>query len=67
MFRSIAVCLLLAGVAAGCASVNPSYANEYCLKGGTGGCSELEGDGSCQPCPDATWRQAHAAGPSALR
>jgi hypothetical protein len=68
MFRSIAACLLVAAVAsAGCATLTPQYANDstYCLdqyKGG--GCSELEGDGSCQPCPTSTMREAHADTPT---
>lgn len=49
MFRVVAVCLLAAGVAIGCASTASS---EYCLTGGGGYCSSLEGSGDCQPCPE---------------
>jgi hypothetical protein len=58
MFRVAAVCFLVAGATAGCASLPPSSARNYCLTSGGGGCSELEGHGDCQPCPGAMLRAA---------
>jgi hypothetical protein len=59
MFRSMTVCLFIAGMSAGCASVQPVLSSgRYCLAGTEHNCSSREGDGECQPCP------ASAAAPS---
>lgn len=52
MLRTIMVCVLIGGAAGGCASLGsgPIGAN-YCLTGGGGSCSAMEGAGDCQPCP----------------
>jgi hypothetical protein len=59
MFRSIRICLLLAvTTTAGCSQLPVSDVTGYCLIGAvpissSAGCSELEGSGDCQPCPNA--------------
>jgi hypothetical protein len=53
MFRSIIACLLVAGTTAGCAHLQASTANGYCIVGSAGSCPELEGNGDCQRCPSA--------------
>jgi hypothetical protein len=49
MFRSIIACYLLAGTISGCAGLPASAVNEYRLTGSMISCSELEGNGDCQP------------------
>jgi hypothetical protein len=52
MFRSMTVCLFLAGMSAGCANMQPALSGgRYCLAGTELNCSSREGDGECQPCP----------------
>lgn len=64
MFRLLALCLLLGGLAAGCASENPEYAATYCLVGRSTPCSQMTGDGFCQPCPAVGFRQAEGEVPT---
>ena len=52
MLRTIMVCVLIGGAATGCASLGSNTtATNYCLTESGLGCSALEGDGDCQPCP----------------
>ena len=52
MLRTIMVCVLIGGAASGCTSLGSgSIAANYCLTGGDGACSPMEGAGDCQPCP----------------
>lgn len=52
-----AICLMLSGLAAGCANVGSRYASDYCRVGDGTPCSALSGDGVCQPCPDGGLRE----------
>ena len=55
MFRSILVCLFVAGVSAGCANMQPVLSGGYyCLVGTQLSCPSHEGNGDCQPCPSST-------------
>jgi hypothetical protein len=54
MFRVMVACLLVAGATTGCAHLQGSPG--YCLVVSKGSCSELEGNGDCQPCPSAAPR-----------
>jgi hypothetical protein len=51
MLRLTIVYLLSAGAAAGCANLTTAANTGYCLDSSNMGCSELEGQGDCQPCP----------------
>jgi hypothetical protein len=52
MFRSMIVCLFIAGMSAGCANMQPVLSQgRYCLVGTELNCASREGDGGCQPCP----------------
>jgi hypothetical protein len=55
MLRKIAVLIFIAMTAAACADVEhadqSTVSREYCITGTHNGCSALEGDGDCQPCP----------------
>jgi hypothetical protein len=64
MIHVIAISLLAASMAIGCASTNPSYAAKYCLTERGSECSSLEGQGDCQPCPQRTARAAEGNAPS---
>jgi hypothetical protein len=51
MFRSIAIGLVVAGMTAGCASMQPVLSGGYyCLQGTELSCPSHEGSGDCQPC-----------------
>jgi len=52
MLRTIAACVVLVGLTAGCADLRTASNTDYCLTPTGGGCSELEGNGDCRPCPD---------------
>jgi hypothetical protein len=55
MFRSMFVCLFIAGMSAGCANTQPVLsAGRYCFVGAELNCSSREGSGDCQPCPGST-------------
>jgi hypothetical protein len=55
MFRSMLVCLFVAGASAGCANIQPVLTGGYsCLTGTELSCPSHEGNGDCQPCPRST-------------
>jgi hypothetical protein len=55
MFRSIAIGLVIAGMTAGCADMQPVLTGGYyCLQGTELSCPSHEGSGDCQPCPRST-------------
>lgn len=55
MSRTITALILLCLAMAGCATYLPGSAGTaYCIKGTLGQCSQLEGSGDCQPCPQRT-------------
>jgi len=51
MFRSMLIALLTAFVISGCASMENSSADEYCLSASGTPCVEISGYSDCQPCP----------------
>ncbi len=63
MSRVVTLCLLLAGVS-GCAGMGAGYASDYCRIDQGTPCSQLAGDGFCQPCPEAGFRQAQGEVPT---
>jgi hypothetical protein len=55
MLRIIAVCLIAAGMTAGCANMQPvTSGGYYCITGTQVSCPEHEGYGDCQLCPKAS-------------
>jgi hypothetical protein len=68
MFRSMIVCLFIAGMSAGCANMQPvPTGDRYCSVGTELKCASREGDGDCQPCPgSAAAPLAAAATPATL-
>jgi hypothetical protein len=55
MFRSMVLCLFVAGLSAGCANVQPVLTGGYYCRTGTElSCPSHEGSGDCQPCPNTT-------------
>jgi hypothetical protein len=52
MIRSSIVSLIVAGLTAGCANVQPVLSGGYyCITGTELSCPEHEGNGDCQLCP----------------
>jgi hypothetical protein len=51
-FRAIITCFLSLAATAGCAQLRTASVQGYCAVGAMGQCSQLEGSGDCEPCPD---------------
>jgi len=67
MFRSMIVCLFIAGMSAGCANMQPVLSGgRYCLAGAELNCASREGSGDCQPCPGSAAAPLAAAATPAI-
>ena len=67
MFRSMTVCLFIAGMSAGCANMQPALSTgRYCLVGTELNCASREGSGGCQPCPGSAAAPLTAAATPAI-
>jgi hypothetical protein len=67
MFRSMIVCLFIAGMSSGCANMQPApFTGRYCLAGTELNCASREGSGDCQPCPGSAAAPLTAAAAPAI-